>query len=455
MAIPFPKRFGATMLALAAGAAALAASTPASALNLQEAYQLALQNDPVYRSAFYENEGGKESRIIGRSYLLPSLVGNLNTSKNVTDIESESTNLLGKPVTSLTHPKYTSRIATVQLRQPLFNLEALARYNTGKAQSEMSEQVFSARGQELLMRVIGAYIDALFADDQVALAESQRDAFKEQQMVSERLLKDGEGTRTDLLEVQGRYQLSEAQLIESRDAQANARDTLEGIIGTPVETLAGLNSTFRMRPLEINNLEEWRATALKDNPELQAQLTALEVARQQIKQSSAGHYPKLDFVASYSQNKAETINTFNQDATIRAIGIQLVVPLYQGGAISASTRQAVAALEKARADLQTKTDKVMVEVNKQFKAVQSGVARVAALDRAVDAGNLLITATQQSIKGGVRINLDLLNARQQLFLSKRDLAQARYGYMLAILRLRAAAGTLDANDVNQTASFFR
>jgi protease secretion system outer membrane protein len=195
--------------------------------------------------------------------------------------------------------------------------------------------------------------------------------------------------------------------------------------------------------------------ALRQNPELLAQTTALEVAKQEILKARAGHAPRLDFVASYSKNASETINTYNQDSTVRAIGIQLNVPLYSGGSVNATSRQAVAGLERSRADLQAKTDKALIEVSKQFSAVQSGIAKVNALNRAVESSNLLIKATEQSIKGGVRINLDLLNAQQQLFTTRRDLAQARYAYLMASLRLRAAAGALDVNDVSRTASYFR
>lgn len=438
------------MQAACVGAALFFGSHAANAINLQQAYALALQNDPVYRAAYFDNESGKEAAVIGRSALLPSVQASYSANKNRADLTS--LNFLGKE--SLTHPEYISRVSTVQLRQPLVNFEALARYKQGKAQTLLSEQTFTLRGQELLLRLVGSYFDALFADEQTALAEAQRNAYAEQKMVNERLLKHGEGTRTDVLEVQARLELSEAQLIEARDNQATARNTLAGIIGSEVGVLSSLNDTFRMSPLEPSGLEQWKALAMQDNVEMQAQLSAIEIAKQDINRARAGHAPRLDFVASYSQNSAETLNTYTQDSTARAIGIQLTIPLYSGGYVNATTRQSVAGLERAKADLQSKIDKTLIEVSRQYSAVQSGMARVNALNRAIESGNLLILATQQSIKGGVRINLDLLNAQQQLFTSKRDLAQARYGYLLAWLKLRASAGVLGVDDVRQMAAYF-
>jgi protease secretion system outer membrane protein len=112
-------------------------------------------------------------------------------------------------------------------------------------------------------------------------------------------------------------------------------------------------------------------------------------------------------------------------------------------------------LEKARNQLQITTDKVFLDLRKQYLAVVSSRSRIAALDKAVESGKLLVTATEQSIKGGVRINLDLLNARQQLYTSERDLAQARYNYLVASMKMRAAAGTLGADDVRELGNYFR
>ncbi|MES2262005.1 MAG: TolC family outer membrane protein [Pseudomonadota bacterium] len=439
------------LLASVLGAAMLLGSHSASALGLRQAYDLALQNDPTYQSAVYDNESGKEYKVIGRSGLLPSLSGYYNATKNRADITAP--NFLGQ--LSTTHPEYFSRSAVVQLRQPVFSLDALARYKQGKAQSNYSELVFEGRAQDLALRLVTAYADALYADDQVALVEAQREMYAEQKKVNERLLAKGEGTRTDVLEIQARYDLSEAQLIESKDGRITARNTLSGMIGTEVDVLDGLNDTFRVIPLAPADYESWKKLALENSPEVQAQVAAIEAAKQEINKARSGHTPRLDFVASYSKNSSETINTLGQESTVRSIGVQLNVPLYQGGYVNAISRQAVAALERAKADLAAKTDKTLIEVRKQFNLAQSSVARIAALDKSVESSQLLIKATEQSIKGGVRINLDLLNAQQQLFTAKRDLAQARYGYLLASLRLRAAAGTLDADDVRTVAGYFR
>lgn len=432
----------AALLALVTGAA--------SAMNLQQAYDAAVKNDPLYRMNFYENEVGKESRIIGRAGLLPQVSASFNVGRNRVDQTQQQGNR-----EILTHPRYISRSGSIQLRQPLISLESLARYRQGVAQSNQSEANFEHHGDEVALRVVGAYLDVLYANDQLSLVKAQRDAFLEHMKVNTRLFEKGEGTKTDMLEIQARLDLADAQVLESEDTLTAARNTLEGVIGMSVDKLEPLAASFRVVRLSPAGFDDWRAIAVVNNPDLKAARFAIEVQQQEVKRARAGHAPRLDFVATYSDNDSESISTYTQSTVNRSIGLQLNVPIYQGGQVSAVSRQAVASMERAKADLDGRTSKVLVELRKAHSVVVSSVARVDALLKAVDSGTLLLRATEQSIKGGVRINLDLLNAQQQLVTSQRDLAQARYQYLLAVLRLKAAAGTLTGADVSEIAVYFK
>ncbi|TFW30837.1 TolC family outer membrane protein [Duganella callida] len=423
----------------------------AQAMSLMQAYQAALDNDATFQQAVQDAEAGKEYKILGRSNLLPSVQANYSLSRNNADLVTD----YGAQGKFPSHPEYLSRSTSVNLRQPIYNPDGWARYKQGKAQTAYSEQNFEGRAQELIGRVVGAYIDALFANEQVRINTAQRDMYAEQKAVNDRLFEKGEGTKTDMLETQSRLDLAEAQLIEALDNQQYQIATLSAIVGQEVTSLDQLMPEFNIGLVPVGSFDEWRKIALENNPDLKAQTFAIESARQEVAKSQAGHKPRLDVVASYSKATAESLNTYNQDSTNRTIGIQLTVPLYSGGAVSATTRQSVAGLEKAKAELQLRTDKVLVELRKQHAAMLSSVARIRALDKAVSSAELLVTATQQSIKGGVRINLDLLNARQQLYTSQRDLAQARYTYLLSILKMRTAAGVASVDDVKQISAYFR
>jgi protease secretion system outer membrane protein len=430
--------------------ALLLAAGNANAISLQQAYEAALQHDPAYRMNVFENESAKENRVLGRAGLLPNISASFSGSRNNADQE-----VVQGGRTFPSHPRYSSRSSAVQLRQPLLNLEAVARYRQGKVQSDQAAAQFEADTAQVALRVVGAYIDALFADDQVALARVQRDMYVEQQRVNQHLFEKGEGTKTDMLETTARLDLAEAQLIEAEDNALALRNTLEGVIGMPAGTLERLGDGVKPAPLTPASFEEWRAIALERNDALAAGRLAVENARLDIDRARAGHAPRVDLVASYSRGDAETLSTYNQNSVNRNVGVQVNIPLFAGGVVNAATRQAVAAHERAKAQLEGQVNTVTIELRKAHSVVLSSVKKIDALLKAVDSSQLLMKATGQSIKGGVRINLDLLNAQQQLYTAQRDLAQARYSYLLGTLRLKATAGTLEREDIRALAAWFR
>ena len=174
----------------------LATAGAAQALGLVQAYDAALLNDPAYRAALAELEAGRQAAPLGRSALLPSVSASLSNAANRADVTAPDAT--GQPVQS--QPSYRSAAAVLSLRQPLFDLEGSARWRQGQAQAAYSDAVFAGKQQALLLRLVGAYADAQVAQDQLALAAAQREALAEQLRQNERLLQQGAGTRTDVLE---------------------------------------------------------------------------------------------------------------------------------------------------------------------------------------------------------------------------------------------------------------
>lgn len=421
----------------------------ASALGLIQAYEAAQQNDPAYRAAVYENEAGQQFKELGRSGLLPSLSASYSNSRNQADITSKTAT---RQVTE--QRSYNSMVGALQLRQPLVNLESVARYRLGVSQTSYSDAQFSARRQELILRLVSAYADAKYAEDHLALAVVQRDVYAEQRRVNERMFEKGEGTKTDMLETQAKYDLAEAQVLEAKDHLTDARNALAVMVGQEITALDALRDDFRVKPVQPAGFDEWKAIALEKNPEIAAQRHAVEAAYQEIRKNRAGHAPRLDAVASISKTSSDTINTFNQDATTNSIGLQLNVPLYSGGYTTAATSQAASNHEKAKADLDAKINQVLVDLRKHYNLALSSAPRIDALVKTVGSARMLVEATQKSVRGGLRTNLDVLNAQQQLFAAKRDLSLARYNYLMGYLRLRQAAGIVDAGDLHDVAGYF-
>lgn len=421
----------------------------ASALGLIEAYEAAVQHDATYRAAVYDNQAGQQFKELGRANLLPNVSANYTVNRNDADIRRD----VGIFDTT-EHRQYRSVISSIQFRQPLVNLDGMARYRQGIAQTNYSDAQFQARSQELIIRLVGAYANAKYAEDQLTLVMAQRDALAEQRKANDQMFYRGEGTRTEMLETQAKFELAEAQVIEARDILTNARITLEGIVGMEVTSLDAFSDQFRLLPMEPDSYEAWKDIALAQNPEISALRHAVESARQEINKNRAGHAPRLDAIASVSHTSSDNIATFNQTADIRSIGLQLTIPIYSGGSVNALTSQAVANHEKAQADLDAKVIQVQSELRKQFNLITSSTQKIEALTKSVESAKLLVEATQKSVQGGIRTNVDVLLAQQQLFQARRDLAFACYNYLLSYLRLRSAAGTIGTKDLQSVATYF-
>jgi protease secretion system outer membrane protein len=440
---------GRTSLKLTAVATLLAAAAvPASALGLIEAYELAVKNDAAYRAAQFENEAAQQFAVLGRSNLLPNIAATYSPSRNRADVTNTVTG-------GTDDRRYGALSAALQLRQPLFHPEGMARYRQGVAQTRGSDAQFASRSQELIVRVASAYTFAKYAEDQLALAVAQREALAEQRLTNQRLFLRGEGTRTDVVETQARFDLAVAQVLEANDNVTNARNALAAMIGRDVTRLDELNDDFNVGQLVPGAFEDWRNLALSTNPELQARRHAVDVAREEANRHRAGHLPRVDLVASVGRTDSDTINTFNQKATVRSVGAQLTVPIYSGGAVTAAVSQAEANAERIQAELDAATAETTVELRKQFDLTASSAARHDAARAARDSALLLLEATRRSVAGGQRINLDVLQAQQQLFDSRRALAQARYNYLLSQLRLRLAAGVLQLSDLVDMSRYFK
>ena len=177
----------------------------AHAFSLLDAYEAALEHDPTYRSAYYENEAGQQAEAIGLASLLPNLSITHNQSKSTGTISGQNVNSQGVATGSFSDPtNFDSQISSLTLRQPLINLEAVAGYRIGKAQADSSRAKFTGRSQQLVVRLVEAYVETLLAQDHVRLAEAQLESLSELKRVNERMLLKGEGTTTDVLNTHDR-----------------------------------------------------------------------------------------------------------------------------------------------------------------------------------------------------------------------------------------------------------
>ncbi|EKZ5286327.1 TolC family outer membrane protein [Klebsiella aerogenes] len=454
--VSFMKR---KIVSLAVSSIAWVLSAPVYSLGILDAYSLALEKDPTFQAAIKEKEAGDEAKNIGRAGLLPKVSLNYqNAPRNWQTQKYQTSDIFGNVSDVTKRQQYRSYAGSVTLTQPLFDYEAYAKYKTGVAQSLMADEKYRSKYLELAVRVISAYVSVAYAKDQIALAEAQKAAYKEQLALNDRLMAAGEGTVTDVAETQARYSLAEAQVIEARDVLDSAQRELEVIIGIPLVQLDALQTLrqgkFQVSPLRFTAFDDWQKLAMERNPQLASSRHGVEAARYDVERNRAGFMPQVQLYASHSENDSSSDNTVNQKYRTDSVGVQVSMPIYSGGGVAASTRQAAARYGQAKYELDAQVGSIMNDLRKQFNQCISSQAKLRAYELAVKSATTQVEATRQSVLAGQRVNVDVLNAEQQLYAAQRDLAEAKYTYIKAWITLLGDSGTLSEKDIMQVAEYF-
>ena len=415
----------------------MAVVLPAWSLDLRQAYEAAYENDATIRAARAGAQASREKLPPARAQQRPNV--SLNASRNHNDLTSETQNSQGKPVRS--ENQYYSGNQSLSVRQPLYRPYVSALVRQAQAQVEEADAALERDEQTLVTRVGEAYFDALLAQDQVLLIEAQKTTYTTQLDAARKGLQAGTGTRTDIDEAQARLDMTLAQELEALQHVEFTRRRLESLMGRPVDVLASLDVQRFNPTAPIPGLvEDWVERAEQANPELQSLRAQLDAAGMEVEKAQAGHKPTLDAVAQWSRSSSDSVTNVNSRYDNKTIGLQLSVPLYAGGYVSSTVRQAVAAQERAREALEAARRDLGVRVHREFRGMTEGVLRVKALEQAVRSAEQAVLSNQKSFQAGSRTTVDVLNAQQQKTTAQRDLAQARYLYLVSRLRLQALAG---------------
>ena len=407
------------------------------ALDLSQAYQAAMEQDASLRAARAATAARSERIPQTRAQLLPNLSASASRNRNALD--STEPNFLGRPVA--TSRNYSSSSAALTLRQPLFRKYQMADYRQAQAQVEDANAILEREIQNVGVRVSGAYFEALLTADQLALVLSQKTAFTSQLDASKKRLAAGSGTRTDIDEAQAALDLNIAHELEARQNVDFTRRQLQTLVNQPVDSLATLDAAkLVLAPPVPNRLEDWTERAQAGSPEIRSLKAQVEAARREVEKAEAGHYPTLDAIAQLSSNESDTVTSVNNRYTNKSIGLQLSVPLFAGGSVNSTIRQALADQERAEQSLEALRRDLGVRVHKEFRGVTEGVLQVRALEQAVRSTEQVTLSNRRSFAAGSRTLNDTLNAEQQKVSAQRDLAQARYIYLISRVRLQALAG---------------
>jgi outer membrane protein len=391
------------------------------ATDLMSIYQEALSQDSQYRSARAAYQASQEKLVQGRAGFLPSVTLSANRTEqqvNADNIFSSTTGTTINPAPVTIH----AGGMTISATQPLFRMENIVIYQQSKTEVSKADAQFIVAGQDLILRVAQAYFDVLDAQVDVEVAEAQKTAILKQLEQAKRNFEVGVATIVDTNEAQARYDLTTSQEIAARNALEIRKRTLQGIIDRFPQNLMGAREIAAdLAKLNYSTMDEWVLAAEEKNFTLKMQQSAYEFANQEVKRIWSQHYPTVDLVAQYSEQTGVggAITGRGIDLTSKSIGVQLNVPLFQGFSVQSRVREALSNQNKALHDLETTRRNITLQARQQFLNVTNGIAQVKALQQALVSSQSQLDSTVLGQQVGVRTEVDVLNAQQQLYAAKR------------------------------------
>jgi outer membrane protein len=422
----------------------VACSGNAAGADVIDVFRQAQGADTTYAAARAIWAAAQERIPQGRAGLLP--LASLSASAQYND---RSTRFRDASIPRA-NADFSSTGLSLSVTQPLYRRQNVIVYEQALTQVEQADAQLALAAQDLILRVAQAYFDVLLAQDNVAFADAQRIAIGQQLEQAKRNFEVGTATITDTHEAQARYDLTTAQEIAARNDLELRRRALEQVIGRAAPLVAPLGPQFTMRLPEPAAMEPWVNLAQRGNLQVRIAQSGLVFATQEIARNRGAHYPTLDAFATLSESGSGTTSTTagtNTDTRSAIVGVQIAVPIYQGGAISSRVREAIANEDRARQDLENARRTAEFNARQAFLGITSGTAQVRALEQALVSTQSQLSSTRLGQEVGVRTQVDVLNAQQLLFSARRDLAQSKYNYILSLLRLEAAIGELTEDDL--------
>jgi len=443
----------------------------AQSADLLQVYQQALQNDPQIREADATRLASRESKPQALARLLPSL--DATGSYSWGDSEVGTFTLINRDSTDITSPLVprASRVNfdtdnksyQLQLRQSVFNWERWSALKRADSQVAQAEADYQAAQQDLISRTAQRYFEVLAAQDTVDAAQATQEAFARQLEQAEKRFEVGLIAITDVQETRARHDQATAAVILAKRTLATAQEQLRELTGEPFDTLAPPIDDLPLKNPDPIDAERWVSQALEQNLRVISARLATDIAKQDINVARSGYLPSVDLVATRSDTertgKQAGQNPLAPSAVIPvpadqeqfgdSVGFQVSWPIYSGGATNSQVRQRVYLHRAARERLERANRETERATRDAYLSVLSEISRVRALRQALESTRTALQATEAGFEVGTRTTVDVLDARRLLFDAQTNYSRSRYDYIVNILRLQLATGTLNKADLEE------
>jgi len=417
--------------------------------NMWTLFERAEKYDAEYLQALSNHKAAFESIEQAYGRMLPSITLDGRQTRTHQEIKSSDNQVFDSGSTA-----YDSQRYGANLSQALFDWERFSQIDKAEQQLYKADAELALARQELILRVAERYLTVLGAQDNLEFLQKEEAAVKKQEEVARKRMKAKLGREADYLEAKARLASVYADRLDAETTLDDAVEALREISGAGAEQFLTLKDDIVLQRPTPTVVEDWLDSAMKGNLSIQLQYRSMREAHEEIERQQAGHYPTLQLVAGWNREDVDgSLFGGGSDVETGEISLQLQVPIFEGGQVSSRKRQATELYHVEIDRLHQEKRSVARETRLSFDQLNTSISRVESLKQAMDAQEVLVVTKR---KGYPRLytSMDVLDAERDLYSAKRDWAKARYEYLLADLRLKAAAGSLQAADLEQMNQLF-
>ncbi|MFT5134875.1 MAG: outer membrane protein [Gammaproteobacteria bacterium] len=424
-----------------------AASLQVGATNLEDVYNIAETSDPQFKQVAAATRAILERRPQALAGFMPTANFSAGTTGNDQNLNSAGIGTTGKTT-------FNSHNYSLDVSQPLFRLDRFIALKQADSIIKQADAELSSAQQDLMIRVSEAYFDVLAAQDSYEFAQAEKKSLSKQLDQAKQRFEVGLTAITDVQEAQAGFDLAVSQEIVAENEIDNTSEGLRAITGEYTANLHGVSDDMPLVNPQPEIIDTWTDTALEQNLDVLSAHFAVDTAREEIRRQKAGHLPTVDLVARHGFDKSGgRFGSFSSRAS--SIGVQLNVPLFQGGFVNSKTREAQQRLDEQFQRLEQARRQAQRLTRQAYLGVISGISQVKALKQAVVSSETALLSTQAGFEVGTRTAVDVVASERTTFQARRNYSRSRYDYILNTLRLKRAAGVLSTSDLSQLSQWLK
>ncbi|PWB13137.1 MULTISPECIES: TolC family outer membrane protein [Acinetobacter] len=415
----------------------------AHALDLVQAYARAQQTDPNWQANKLQYEADQLNLGIAKGNLLPTITVSASSTRKSQQNSDTSQSSLEIPSATTTHQ------VAVTARQPLFRWDAWEGFKQVETSVNLSEVTLKLQQQQHILTVAESYFDVLRQQSLTQAYLQEEQALLQQLNMMNAKLREGLVAKSDVSEAQAQYQNARANRIATQVQLLLAQEQLQQLIGPYRDKLAVIRDDFVYQKPHPAQLTAWEDLARSHNLEIQQARLQQRYAEDQKRVEKAALYPQLEAVGTYGYNQQQPSSVLSNDGQFDQIGIEMNWNAFTGGRTQRSIQKAAVNVRKSEAQLDAAIRKAQTEVKKAYYQVETDQAKLEARQAAMQSSQVVSEASQAQYQEGLKTMVDVLLAQRNAFSTKQDYVNAKYDYVLNVLRLKAAVGQLNEQALQQ------